>query len=259
MSKDKAVTKINAGALGAMVEALPKVPAFNATKVAQDIANLNEQADKVLAAAKRADLQTEATATTATTFLATITKRIKEVDDERKGITGNFDKLVKGLNGLFTKGPLFKLDQAKTILQAKLGAYARAERIRLEEEADAERKRIAAEAAKQAQKAIKDGDRAGAVEILQNAAAVDVQPEALVIRSATASLSSVKRNVGSVTDLRKFLAWVAANNDPAALAALGGISVGQRELNQLAVAVLVGGHAPVPGFDATEEETFGAR
>lgn len=255
----KQLAKINAGALGDAVDALPKVPAFNATKVAQDIANLNEQADKVLAAAKRADLQTEQTAVTATTFLSSITKRIKEVEDERKGITGNFDKLVKGLNALFTKGPLFKLDQAKTIMQAKLGLYVRAERARLEAEAEVERQRIADEAAKQAKKAIKEGDRAGAVEILQNAAAIDVQPEKLEIRSATAALNSVKRNVGTVKDLRKFLLWVASNQDPAALAALGGISVGQRELNQLAVAVLVGGHAPVPGFEATEEEAFGAR
>lgn len=258
----KAVTKVD---LGTAVAAMPVIPNFNAPAVAKEIIFLNEQATRVLEGAQRADIKGAISASMGTDFLKAIGKRITEIDEKRKGVTGDFDKLVKGVNALFTKGPLFKLEQAKTAMQTKLGNFARAERVRLEAEAQVERERIAREAAAQATQAVAEGDTSGAIEILQGAASVQVVAEKVEVRGGAATLAGVKRKVGKVTSMRALMYWAATEKTPLAVALLGGVSVGQRELNQLAGAIfqlrqLQGDDSiGVPGFEASEEETFGAR
>lgn len=251
--------------LGALVALLPEVPVFNAPAVAAEIKGLNEQASRVLESATRAQITDATAASVATDLLSAVTKRITEVDDARKLVTGKFDKLVKGLNTLYTKGPSMKLETAKTILQGKLGVFLRAERVKADAAAAAERQRIANEAAANAAAAVEEGDTAGALEIIESAAAVVVEAEKPQVRGATAMLTSPRRKVGSITNMRAFIHWLAETQTPMALAAIGGVTVGQRELNQLAAAVLTMRAAAgddsisVPGFKAEYEETFGAR
>lgn len=259
----KAVAKVD---LGTAVAAMPVIPDFNAPAVAKEIITLNEQATRVLEGAQRADIKDATSASVGTDFLKSIGKRIAEIDEKRKGVTGDFDKLVKGVNALFTKGPLFKLEQAKTAMQTKLGNFARAERVRLEAEAQVERERIAREAAAQATQAVAEGDTSGAIEILQGAASVQVVAEKVEVRGGAATLAGVKRKVGTITDLRAFLGYLAQNRGPQALNVLGGITIGQRELNQLAAHAFATNEdryaqtdTSIPGFSAGYEETFGAR
>jgi hypothetical protein len=252
--------------LGNAVSSLPEVPVFNGTAVVVQLRNLNDQAERVLAGANRAEITDEKSASVSTDFLASITKRIAEVDEERKGVTGKFDKLVKGLNALFTTGPTAKLAEAKGIMQGKLQAYLAAERVKAEAAARAESERIAAEAAAQAQNALDDGDEAEALDILESAANIEIKVEKTVVRGkGGATLAPTKRKVGKVTNMRAFLAWLAENKSPMALAAMGGVTVGQRELNQLAaglIALRTGtgdeSHA-IPGFEAGYDESINAR
>ncbi len=248
--------------LGTAVAGMPEVPTFNAPAVGKQIILLNEQTTHVLEVAQRAVIKTATEAAVGTDFLKAIGARIEEIDNARKEVTGKFDKLVKGVNALFTKGPLFKLEQAKAAMQKKLGDFARSERARLEQEAEVERKRIAAEAAAQATAAVAEGDTEGAMEILQGAAAVEVVADRVEVRGGNAVLAGVKRKVGKITDLRAFLKWAATSPSPAALAICGGVAVAQFELNRLARARLDSPEfrgVDIPGFEATEEETFGAR
>lgn len=252
--------------LGTEVALLPEVPQFNGTAVVAQLRTLKDQAERVLAGAQRMEIVDANIASKATEFLATITKRIVEVDEERKGVTGKFDKLVKGLNALFTGGPTATLSEAKGIVQGKLQAYIAAERKKAEEAARAEADRIAAEAAAQAAAAVEDGDDDAALEILEAASNIEIKVEKPVIRgSGGATLATTKRKVGRIADLRKFIAWVAASDTPGALAVLGGIDVGQRELNQLAANVFAIREATgdqnhsVPGFVAGYDESINAR
>lgn len=254
--------------IGEAAAALPTVPTFNPGAVALQVKQLNEQAQRVLDGANRMTLTDDASAAVATDFLKAIGKRVTEVDDARKAVSGGFDQLVKGLNALFTAGPTAKLKQAKDLVTQKLTAFAAEQRRKAEEAAQRERERIAAEAAAQAQDAVDDGDTEAALEILESAAQVEVKAEAPAIRGGTAVLSSTKRKVGKVTDLRKFLAWAGTSPAPMALAVVGGIDVGQKELNQLAAAVLKANEArkesgeqplDIPGFEASYAESFGAR
>lgn len=254
--------------IGAEVALLPELPAFNGPAVVAQLRGLNEQAARVLAGANRADPNDEESAAVATDFLSSITTRITEVDDARKAVTGKFDKLVKGLNAMFTTGPSAKLIEAKGIMQQKLGVYVAAERRKAEAAAEAERQRIAAEAAAQAQNALEEGDDDGALEILETAASFEVKVEKPVVRGRGASLASTNRKVGTIKDLRKFLAWVGSNESSMALAVVGGIDVGQKELNTLAATVLAANELAkrtgaaelvIPGFEAGYVESFGAR
>lgn len=252
--------------IGTIIAGMPELPPFNAPAVAADLKTLNEQAVRVLEGAQRAELTTPEAAKVATDFLATIVTRISEVDDKRKDVTGKFDKLVKGLNALYTKGPSFKLEQAKTILQAKLGNYARAEHVKAEVAAEVERQRIATQAASDAAAAVEEGDTEGALEIIESAARVEVVAAKVEVRGASAVLAPIRRKVGKVTDLRQFLGYLVANRGPQALNVLGGITVGQRELNQLAAHAFATNESrdaevdtSIPGFEASYDETYGAR
>lgn len=252
--------------IGAEVDGLPEVPVFNGAAVVVQLRNLNEQAERVLAGAQRVEIIDTEVAAKSTDFLASITRRIAEVDEERKGVTGKFDKLVKGLNALFTTGPTAKLAEAKGIMQGKLQAYAAAERRKAEAAAKAEQERIAAEAAAQASAAIEDGDDDAALEILEAASNIEIKVEAPVVRGRGGSvLATTKRKVGRITHMRPFLAWLAETKSPMALAAMGGVTVGQRELNQLAaglIALRTGtgdeSHS-IPGFEAGYDESINAR
>lgn len=258
-------TQIAKKDLGSAVALLPKVPEFDPAATAAKLVEFGEQADRVLAATQRAIIADDESAAKGTDLLKAITQQVDVVDEYRKATTGKFDKLVKGLNSLFNKGPAFKLEQAKTIMQAKLGGYVRAQREKAQADAEAARKRAAEEAAAQAQKAVAEGDTEGALEILKEAAEVQVAPAKVEVRGNSAVLAAPRRKVGKVTDLRKFLAWAATSPSPSALAVCGGITVGQRELNQLAVKVLdinenpLAEKAVIPGFEAEYEENFGAR
>jgi hypothetical protein len=255
--------------IGAMTDAIPALPAFNPAAIVAKLKVLNDQGDRVLGGAERMNITSAENAATATDFLATITKRIGEVDEERKSVTGNFDKLVKGLNALFTTGPTAKLSKAKVLVSGKLGAWVLSERARLEREAEEARQQAAAEAAAQAQTAVEEGDTEGALEILETAANIEFKVDKPVVRGASgATLSQTKRKVGKVTDLRKFIAWAGSSDTPMALAVVGGIEVGQKELNQLAAAVvkvnearIASGEAAlvIPGFEAGFAESFNAR
>jgi hypothetical protein len=234
--------------------------------VASEITRFGEQAQRVLDSANRAVFSDAKSASVGTDFLKTITTQITTVDDARKNVTGNFDKLVKGLNAMYTAGPLAKLEQAKEILKKKLGNYLAEQRRKNEEAAEVERKRIAAEAQAQADSALEEGDTDGALDILTSAAEVQVVAAKPEVRGRGGSvLTAPRRKVGSVTNLRAFLAWLAETKTPMAMAAMGGVTVGQRELNQLAIAVLTMREAAgdesitVPGFKAEYEESIGAR
>lgn len=252
--------------IGAEVALLPEVPQFNGTAFVAQLRTLKDQADRVLAGAERMEVVDADIASKATEFLASITKRIGEVDEERKGFTGKFDKLVKGLNAMFTTGPTATLAEAKGIVQGKLQAYLAAERKKAEAAARAEADRIASEAAAQAAAAVEDGDDDAALEILEAASNIEIKVEKTVIRgSGGASLATTKRKVGKITHMRPFLAWLGANTSPMALAAMGGVSVGQRELNQLAAALIAlrtgtgdESHS-IPGFEAGYDESINAR
>jgi hypothetical protein len=256
---------IPAGDLGTAVTNIPTMPPFNAPAVASQLAVFTVSAQKAFDAAQRAVIETPESAEKGTEFLAGITKKLAEIDEQRKLTTGKLDQMVKGLNALFNKGPAAKLEQAKVMMQAKLGGYVRRAREKAEADAEAERQRIAAEAAQQAAAAIEEGDTAGAIETLQAAASVEVEAEKPVIRGATSVLATTKRKVGRVTDLRAFLKWVTHSDLPMALAAMGGVSVGQRELNQLAAAVFAYREATgdaaysIPGVTVELEESYGAR
>lgn len=255
--------------LGNAVALLPEVPAFSGPTVVAQLRTLNEQATRVLDGANRAAITDKKSAAVGTDFLASITTRIGEVDEDRKGVTGKFDKLVKGLNALFTTGPSAKLIEAKGIMQGKLQSYLAEERRKAEAEAEAERQRIAAEAASQAQTALDEGDDDGALEILEAAASFEVKVDKPVVRGrGGASLSTTNRKVGRVVDLRKFLAWAAAEKSSMALAVVGGITVGQKEQNTLAATVLTANELAkrtgavelvIPGFVAEYVESLGAR
>jgi hypothetical protein len=254
--------------IGEVTSQLPAVPQFNAAFVVARLQNFNDQADRVLAAATRADITDDKAAATGTDFLNAISKQIAAVDEQRKDITGGFDKLVKGLNALFNTGPARKLAEAKTLMQRKLGAYATEKRRKAEEAAEAERQRIAAEAAAQSQTALDEGDEEGALEILEAAGEIEVEAERHAIRGASAALTGVRRKVGKVTDLRKFLAWVGADQSAMAVAMAKGVDVKQKDLNQLAATVLAANElakktgAPeldIPGFSAEFVESFNAR
>jgi hypothetical protein len=261
----KEVTTKKSTDLGAATALLPKIPEFNAPAVAQELKQFSDQATRVFEGAQRAVISDLASATVATDFLKSINQRIKDIEAARKKTTGKFDSLVKSMNTLFNKGPKARLELAAEIMQAKLTVFARAEREKAEAQAQRERERIAAEAAAAATVAVEEGDTEGALEILEDAASAEVAAGRTEVRGHTAVLASTKRKVGKVTNLRAFMSWLAETKTPMAMAAIAGVSFGQRELKQHAAAVIATREAEgdtsigVPGFEAEYEETFGAR
>lgn len=253
--------------LGVTAESLTgTVPTFNAPLVASAINRFGAQAVRVLEGAQRAVIDNATSAAVATDFLKAINTQITTVEDARKLHAQPFDKAFKALNVLFNKGPAAKLALAKTVLETKLGLYLRKEREEAEAVAEQERQRIAAEAAASATQAVAEGDSAGALEIIESAAAVVVQAERPVVRGHSSVLATVKRKVGKVKDMRKFLDYLVQNYGPQALNVLGAVTIGQRELNQLAAHAFATNEnrdaqydTSIPGFEASYEETFGAR
>lgn len=110
--------------------------------------------------------------------LKTIKARANKLEEQRTGLTGPLNKVIKGINDLF-RGPAGMLEQAEAVLKRKMLAYsaeqeriaaeerrraeeaARVERMRLEAEA-AERQRVADEAAAAAAAAAAKGDQVAA-------------------------------------------------------------------------------------------------
>lgn len=259
MAKSKQLTT-----LGEEAASLPTVPQFSPAIVVADVRAKNEQAANALAAANRANIEDAATARTATDFIKSVTATLNANDEARRRHVDPHNALVKVVNQLY-KGPEVTLTQAKNIVSGKLLAWNRAEQARKDAEAAAERERIQREAAKQATQAVEEGDIAGAKQILAEAERVPTDAGAVTTRGNFATSGTTKRKVGKITDLRKFLGWVATSASGSARAVLPGITVGQRELNQLAATVLAinadsqTDRAEIPGFEAEEVEGLSVR
>lgn len=263
MTKRSVVPSANQSGVGELATGLPAVPTFEPAIIAAEVGRIAVRSQEILESTQRAVINTDEAAGKATEFLAAIRQTRDSADDARTKLTGPIDKALKALNALYTKGPIAKLDLAKETLTAKLSGYMRKKRELEAAEAKAREEALRQETIEQAKDALYGGDAEGAQELLQAAATVRVEPERTVIRGATTTLAGVKRKVGRVHDVKAFLFWLAESKTQSAMAMIGGVTFGQRELNQLAAAVLVTQEkdpaAGIPGFTAEIEETFGAR
>jgi hypothetical protein len=248
--------------LGEEAAALPTIPQFTPAIVVAQTRSYLERADRVFASAERAVIDNPGSAEKATDFLKAIQAEITQVDDARKRQVDPYNTLVTVVNSMYKPASNI-LARAKESLRAKLLVFQQAERAKADALLQAERARIAAEAAAHAEQAIEEGDGAGAREILTAAANVKLTAATVTTQGRTASAGTSKRKVGKIMDLRKFLAWVAADKTATGMATIAGVEVAQATLNQLARMVLATQKEDptftIPGFLAEEQESLNVR
>lgn len=255
-----------------------------------DQAALSNRAQQALAFVQDFQVVDAETFGMAADELQGVKRRQKELEAQRTSITKPLNDVTKAVNALFA-GPTQLLDQAETILKAKMIAFqdeqqrialearrkaeaeAEAERRRLEAEA-ADRARFAAEQAALAQTAAAEGDtqtatlaQAASVRAAAEAqTAVDtaqmvVAPTALVVAPPKASgISTAKKVDFEITDLAKLVAFIAHGDGerPLARPDLLGLVVAD-SVKVRAMVKALGAQANLPGVRVFEGKVMSAR
>jgi hypothetical protein len=251
--------------IGQVASAIGTVPAMPPAVIAAEIVRFVIESNKALDQAERAVIKDNDTAGRAADLLKAIGSTISSQEAARKQHTAPLDafkaKIMK-FYGLATGN----LEQAKEILKEKAGAFARAERDRLQAEADQRQRLAEEEAARLAAAQAALGDQEGADQILEEAAA---RPTEVVKVSATgvygASLGLRTTKKGSVNNNRLFIKFLAGfmDSEPAYGKFVDDLRFPQSALNDLARAVLdpdlEAAVAQPDGFVAEEIESISSR
>ncbi len=241
---------------------------------APDAAAINTRAQSALAMVESMVIDSPDTYELAADELKAIKSKAKAIEDQRTAITGPINKALKAVNDLF-RAPSQYLEQAEKIIKGKMISYtteqeriAAEARRKAEAALRAEQERIAREAAAaaaaaeaEAEKLLAAGDVEQAAEVQANAAIEAASAATLaevmtapVVEAPVAKVSGVSmRGVwkAEVTDKAALVAYVAAN--PAFLNLL---DVNTSALNQMAKALK--DQMQIAGVRAFEEKSIAA-
>lgn len=199
----------------------------------QYLASVAANADEIRYQAERAVIDSTENLGKGADLIKIIGNLQKEVDERRKARTAPLDAHKKLLIGFFGV-PLGVLENAKTVIAGKCSIFRAQEAKRLQAEADAKRAAAEAEALAHADAAQQLGADGGAVLDAAVAVIADIEPERVKAAGTYgATFSETKRWVGTVTNVRAFLAWLVASGTDEELADILG-PFSKRGLNNLA-------------------------
>lgn len=234
-----------------LTQRLPLAPSV----IAGQVCSLDEQAEKAVAVAERAEIKTAGDAGNAADVLRAISAQLRLVDSQRKKHTDPLDDAKSQIMNLF-RVPFAKFTKAQLVLKNKVTAWRRVEEARLTAEAEEKRKERLRLAEQKAAAQVALGDADGAQRIAEEAAALPVEPEKVrAVGIYGSSLGSRKRSVGNVVDRRAFLQELAGSRDPLLTEILDGIEFPKVSLNRLAAAIHKAETLNPNGFEAQTEDS----
>ena len=179
----------------------------------------------------------------------------EKFDEIRLGFTRPYDELKSLIKAAFDEH-IDRINAARDSVSAKLTTWLRAEKVRKDAGAAAERQRQEEEARRLADAARALGDDDAADEIQELASqAISSEPEKVRVQGVYGGSAGLRDKVtGSVADgndKSAFLVWAAGNLGSEYLEQ---IKIGQRLLNVLAKQVKDGKLKAVPGLTITSDE-----
>lgn len=235
--------------LDTVAASVPQPVSPNSAFIAAELERFATAAHKAVSVAGRAIIDDEDSYGRGADVVKAINDQLKNLDAARKLQTKPFDDAKKTLMELYN-APGALLTEAKSRLTEKMTRWHRAEEARKREEAAKIRAAQEAEAKRLAEAQAALGDAAGADRILEEAATIKpAETKVRVTGTYGATAGTRKTNVGTVTDKRRFLSWLAVHGTDQEI---DDVAIGQRMLNNLAARVLSPDHAlsTVPGFKA---------
>ena len=240
-------------------KSLPIALSIPGKVIATEVVKYRTEADKALAVAGRAVITTADDAGNAADVLRAITASLRRLEEDRKAKTQPLDKQKSEITALYDIAKEV-YGKAKKVLDEKVTTWRRAEEKRLTAEAEERRKERQAEAERLAAAQAALGDDDGADQILEEAAALPIEPERVsAIGTYGGSLSTRARNVGKITDRAAFLRVLAGSTDPTLIEIREKIEFPQALLNKLAKAVAEGDAISPVGFLADKDESNNIR
>lgn len=245
--------------LGKVSTAIGPAPVLVAPVIAAEIIRFAGEGSKALIQASRLVVNDADSAGVAADLVKAINAEDKAQEAARKVHTSSLDVYKDRLMTLFGVGRK-SLADAKQILMTKLQTFQTVERQRLAEEAEAQRKLQEAEATRLAAAQFALGDAEGAEQILEEAAALPVEPVKVVSAGSFAVAGIRKVAVGGVGDRYALLRSLIDNPlEPGYAEVIESLTFSQRDLNALAKLV-IDQKTPYPvGLDASEKESTNVR
>lgn len=250
---------VEAHTVGTVAQALGVPPTLNTSIISAEVVRFVGDADNILAQATRAVVKDDNTFGKATDLLKIIGSTIRTQDEARKAHTAPLDGFKQKITKLYLVS-LERLEEAKVLLKEKSTAYALEQRRIAEAAAAVENARIQAEAAAAARAQAALGDKAGAAQILEEAAEIQAAPAKIQASGKFGATGGLRKVItGNVTNNRLFLEAVLTTNGAAFDTFINDLRFPASALNELAKCVVAGAVAPIHGFDAVESDSFVAR
>lgn len=233
-----------------IAEQLPHQVPLAVALIAADVVKYSEEAHKALAVAERAEITDDKAAGNAADVIRAIIASSKRLDADSKKHVADLDARQTTITNFFKVSKVIYL-QAKTTLDGKVTKWRRAEEVKLIAENKRKREEQQAEAQRLANVTAALGDVEGAQRIVEEAAAVVIEPpKPVAVGVYGGTTSSAKRHVGLVEDRAAFFKALAVSKDPLVAAIAAKIEFPQSLLNSLAKAVAEGETIAPGGFKA---------
>lgn len=215
---------------------LPAALDVDLALIASEVARYEDQAEKAVVLAERLDPTDKEQLDKILDLTRAITGALAQIERDRKAKTSGLDALKKKIMKVYEPATL-SFQKAQQLFQVSIRKWRQAEAERLTKEAEEKRLERQEIGARYATEQAATGDLSGAVQILEEAAAME-DPEVKVsaVSESGSLLSTRKRFVGEVTDTIVFLRAVLAH--PVRYAnVLATISFQKTSVNALAKAV----------------------
>ncbi len=230
--------------------ALPQQVPLAVEMIAADVVKYSEEAHKALAVAERAQITDDKAAGNAADVIRAIIASRKRLDTDAKKHTADLKSRTVTITDFFKVSDAVYL-QAKTKLDDKVTVWRRAEEAKILADNAKKREELQAEAARLAAATAALGDAEGATRIVEEAAAVMIEPaRPMAVGVYGGTTGSAKRHVGTVEDRAAFFKALAVSKDPLVVAIATKIEFPQALLNSLAKAVTEGDTIAPGGFKA---------
>lgn len=223
--------------------------------IAADVIKYSEEAAKALAVAERAVISDDKAAGNAADVIRAIIASGKRLEVDAKRHVADLDAQSATITNFFKISKAVYLS-AKTKLDEKVTLWRRAEEVKLIADNKKKREDAQAEALRLATVTAALGDTAGAQRIVEEAAAVVIEPpKPVAVGVYGGTTSSAKRHVGKIEDRAAFFTALAKSKDPLVVAIAEKIEFPQALLNVLAKAVSEGDTIAPNGFKADSATT----
>lgn len=216
--------------------------------------NLTDEAEAYLKTVTCFIVASDGAAEIAADEMSRVRAKIKDFEAQRKAITKPLDDTKRAVMDLF-RGPLNTLTKAESVIKGKLYAYQQEKEKAARAAAEAERKRIEANAAKRAARAESKGDEAAAEEIRLEAELEAAQAAQAVEQANSGKVAGITARdnwKAEVTDLKTLAQAVADGRLPPHF-----IQPNMAELNKYAKAVK--DTMTVPGVRIYNDKVVAAR